>query len=252
MLANCIFTVRAAKYFRKKTCFRSHSNRANAYLYIILTKPKNMIKKIALFATLIMVSISFAARAQAFDEKTKMLTVSIGGADMIHIPTGYTFYTGYYTPLTGEVSVEGEFAVHKYVGVGFYAALGGRGGGFTSRGLGAGLAYSGYYSEFNIPVAAVANFHFYQLIADKTGKESNMKSDALDIYAGVSLGSGIAIHPGYTDYLVNNGVSKTATDILLVTGFDVGIRYWFTPKIGINGEFGWGKTLGRVGVTFAL
>jgi hypothetical protein len=28
---------------------------------------------------------------------------------------------------------------------------------------------SGYSSEFNIPIGVIANFHFYQLIADKVG-----------------------------------------------------------------------------------
>src|SRR5690606_374600 len=84
----------------------------------------------------------------------------------------------WYRPLTGQVNFQGEFGIHEYVGIGFTTGFGGR-----SR-----WNY-GYSGEMNVPIGFVSNFHFYQLIADKSGK--NIHADKLDIYFGGSLGSGV-------------------------------------------------------------
>ncbi len=183
-------------------------------------------------------------KAQAFDNSTKLITLSIGGADMFHIPAGYAYYTGFYSPLTAQVYVQGEFAVHKYVGVGFDVTLGGRPANYGYAGaLGNGGYYTGYRSEFNIAVGGLANFHFYQLIADKTGK--NLHADKLDIYVGLSLGGGVAIHPSDAYY-------KTNLDGLFYVGPQLGVHYFFNDRIGINGEVGFGRTFVSAGVTFKL
>ena len=193
-------------------------------------------------------SSSFNARAQAFDRDTRTITLSLGAADMFHIPLGYYFYNGFYAPFTGELSVEGNFAIHKYVSLGFTVGVGGRAGGYIYY-AGPNPRYAGYYPEFNIPVGFIANFHFYQLIADKASNGGRLHADKLDIYAGLNVGSGIALHPTYVDQF---GASATAIDALFFIGPQVGVNYFFTDNIGINGELGWGKTLARVGVIFRL
>ena len=204
-------------------------------------------KKLQTLVMIVMVSFaSIQTKAQAFDASTKMLTVSIGGADMFHIPAGYTYYTGFYSPLTAEVYFQGEFAVHKYVGVGFNVMLGGRPANYGYNynyitGYGYGF---GYRSEFNMAFGGLANFHFYQLIADKTGK--NIHADKLDIYVGLSLGGGVAIHPSDAYY------PSTNLDGLFYIGPQVGAHYFFNDHIGINAEVGFGKTFVSAGVTFKL
>lgn len=193
----------------------------------------------------LLVLSSISGKAQAFDKSTKMITIAIGGGDMFHIPVGYNYYTGFYEPLTAQLYVQGEFAVHKYVGVGFDFTLGGRPSnyGYSGYGYYYGNGY-GYQSEFNIAAGALANFHFYQLIADKTHKK--LHADKLDIYAGLSTGLGMAIHP--SSYYN----SETNIDVLFYIGPQVGVHYFFNPHIGINGEFGFGKTFISAGVTFKL
>ena len=208
-------------------------------------------KKLQTLVMVVMVVfISLQTSAQAFDKGTKLITISIGGANMFHVPiannsdgygTGY-FYNGWYSPITGEISVQGEFAVHKYVGVGFNVGLGGRG---SNYGIGSGFYYSGFRSEFNVAFGAVGNFHFFQLIADKTGK--NIHADKLDVYVGLNMGSGVAIHPANSNYGWN-----TDFDALFFIGPQVGVHYYFTDKIGINGELGYGKTFASAGITFKL
>lgn len=198
--------------------------------------------------TLVMIAVlsltGLQTRAQAFDNGTKLLTISIGGADMFHIPAGYSYYTGFYSPLTAQLYFQGEFAVHKYVGVGFNATIGGRPNSFGYGGVYGYGYYTGYRSEFNIAVGGLANFHFYQLIADKTGK--NLHADKLDIYVGLSVGGGAAIHPSDAYY------NSTNLDGLFYIGPQVGVHYFFNDRVGINGEVGFGKTFVSGGVTFKL
>jgi hypothetical protein len=202
-------------------------------------------KKLFTVVSILLISfVSIESKAQAFDQSTKLITLSIGGADMFHIPAGYSYYSGFYEPLTAQIYFQGEFAVHKYVGVGFNVTLGGRPGndGYNYAGL-YGYDY-GYRSEFNIAAGGLANFHFYQLIADKTGK--NIHADKLDIYVGLSVGGGLAIHP--SDHIYPG----TNIDGLFYIGPQAGIHYFFTDRIGINGELGFGKTFISAGVTFKM
>ena len=203
--------------------------------------------------TLVMIAVvsfsSLQTQAQAFDKSTKQLSIGLGVADMWHFALWdknvYTYYKSF-APITGQLSVQGEFAVHKYIGVGFNVGIGGRARSAYTLGLGLANTW-GYPSEFNIPIGAIANFHFYQLIADKTGKGSKLHSDKLDIYAGVNLGSGIAIHPADNYYFYTTQISA-----LLWAGPHVGVNYFFTEKIGVKGEIGYGKTLVNAAITFKL
>jgi hypothetical protein len=124
-----------------------------------------------------------------------------------------------------------EFGIHKYVGLGFTTGIGGR----------AGLGY-GYLGEVNVPIGMVTNFHFYQLIADRTGK--NIHADQLDIYAGMSIGSGIA----FTYY-----TNENARVVPMVWGGPhAGIRWHFAPRVALNAEVGFGKSVVNAGFSFKL
>jgi hypothetical protein len=219
-----------------------------------LKLPARLKKGLGLLLVIITsINLSFG---QAFDENTKILSLGLGGSDMYHIPAGYNAYyrNSYFAPITGEVTLQGEFAVYKYVGVGFSAGFGGRaaGGAAFVPGLGyvGTVYYSGYYAEFNMPIAVIANCHFYQIIADKISNGSKLHADKLDIYAGINLGSGFAIHPGYTDAVT--GEKKTAIDALAYGGLQAGARYYFKPKMAAFAEVGWGKTWINGGITFKL
>ena len=205
-----------------------------------------MKKLLTVLTILLSLTAGVRVNAQAFDNSTKQITAFIGGADLFHIPVGYNFNSFIY-PTTFEAGAEGEFAVHKYIGVGFVAELGGRGNKSIYSGYLGGYYYNTFYSEFNLAVGGVANFHFYQLIADNASGGSSMLADKIDVYAGLNIGTGFAIHPAE-----NAGPANTVGDVLFFVGPQVGMHYFFTPTIGINGELGWGKTWARVGVTFKL
>jgi len=131
---------------------------------------------------------------------------------------------------SGTLSVQAEFGVHDYVGVGITTGIGGR----NYRGAGnGGVLY--------VPIGIVANFHFYQLIEDKSSKD--IHGDKLDIYAGLNVGSGLAVN------LVKNNNSVNG---LLFVGPQVGVKYFFKPKIGVYAEIGYGKSIMEAGVSFKL
>ena len=194
-------------------------------------------KKI-LYTIAILLITGFGAQAQAWQRDSKVLALGFGASEFFHIDNYYynngpgrgPYYHNWYSPVTGQINFQGEFGVHKYVGVGFTTGLGGRGG-----------WYYDYAGELNIPIGLIVNFHFYQLIADKTGK--SIHADKLDIYAGANLGSGLAMifYPGATRIVP-----------LAFGGPHVGVRYYFTKKVGVNGELGWGKSIINVGFVFKL
>ena len=181
-------------------------------------------------------------QAQAWEKGTKVLGIGIGGSSFFHIDNGNLMPQ----QITGQLNFQGEFGVHDYVGVGFTTGIGGRGP--YSGGLGY-YGYYGYYGgyyyyaskgEVNVPVGVLANFHFYQLIADKTGKD--IHADKLDVYAGLNVGSGVA-----AVFYAN----ETRIVPLAFGGVQVGARYYFTDKFGVNLEVGYPKIV-HGGIVFKL
>ena len=173
-------------------------------------------------------------KAQAWQKDSRVLSLGVGASDFYHLD-GY-YYGGtrinrtWYSPLTGQINFQGEFGVHKYVGLGFTTGVGGRGP----------WAYD-YSGELNIPIGFVVNFHFYQLIADNVTRD--IHADKLDLYFGANLGSGVA----FAFYPNTSRVVPMAFG-----GLQFGLRYYFAPNVGINGEFGWGKSIVNVGFVFKL
>jgi hypothetical protein len=212
---------------------------------------KKVFKTILLTAVIATTVLSTKAQDNAFEKGNTLVTLGIGGSSMFHIPANYSYgygYSGLYNPATGLLSVQAEWGIHKYVGLGLTAGFGGgtgyAGGWYGRYGYGYGYG-STYGAEFNVAVGIIANFHFYQLIADKVSKD--IHADKLDVYAGLNLGSGVAIHPNST-----NGNGDVAIDALAFGGPQVGARYYFTPKIAANLELGYGKTFVNGGITFKL
>ena len=176
------------------------------------------------------------ASAQAWQRNSKVISLGFGASQFFHFDNYYYKNSNdgrnrsWYWPITGQLNVQGEFGVHKYLGLGFTTGVGGRGR-YGNNNTG----------EFNIPIGVIFNFHFYQLIADKKSKAKH--ADKLDMYFGASAGSGIAI-AYYKDF-------RRARPIGF-GGVHYGIRYYFNDKIGINGEFGFGKSLANIGVVFKI
>jgi hypothetical protein len=175
------------------------------------------------------------ANAQAWQRNSKIIAVGLGLSDFFHLDDYYyknfAPKRGFYNPMTGQINVQMEFGIHQYVGLGFTTGVGGRSG-----------WGNGYSGEVNFPIGFICNFHFYQLIADRIAK--NIHADELDIYAGLSVGSGLA----YTYY---DDASRRLVP-LAFGGIHAGVRWFFAPRMGLNAEIGFGKSLVNFGMVFKL
>jgi hypothetical protein len=195
---------------------------------------KKILIIILMFATITLASNSMYA--QAWQRHSKVISLGFGASQFFHFDNYYyknandARVRSWYWPITGQLNVQGEFGIHKYLGLGFTTGVGGRGR-YGNNNIG----------EFYIPIGVIFNFHFYQLIADRKSKAKH--ADKLDMYFGASAGSGIAI-AYYKDLRRVRPIG--------FGGLCYGIRYYFNDKIGINGEFGWGKSLANVGLVFKI
>lgn len=179
-------------------------------------------------------ALSQFSHAQAWEANSRIFSVGIGASQFYHLDR---YYYGdsrninhTYSPVTVQLNLQGEFGVHKYLGLGFTTGIGGR-----------GHLRHDYVGEFNVPIGMVFNFHFYQLIADKSAK--NIHADKLDMYFGISGGSGIAV----AYYTFSTRVLPMAFG-----GAHLGIRYYVTPGLGLNLEAGMGKSIVNAGLAFKL
>lgn len=200
-----------------------------------------------------MLSLFIAANfsfGQAFEGK---------GSKTLQLGLGYNVHTTYFaergnfngiegvrTSSYGGFNLQYEIGIHQYVGLGIFAALEGTPNLTNSY-------YSYFYNNntkayagFAIPVGFVANFHFLQLIADKTNKSF---ADKMDVYAGLSVGAGpsfaIVKSPHKNHIEPNSGP-------LVYFGANVGIRYYPKSNFGIFSELGYGKTVAQFGVIFKM
>ena len=87
-------------------------------------------------------------------------------------------------------------------------------------GVGLGFTSSGGGTMLSIPIMAKVAWH------------PNFEVKNLDLYYAIKMGLAIGIWAGAPD-----GWKKAGAGFAF--GTDIGIRYFFTPKFGINGEVGW-------------
>lgn len=69
----------------------------------------------------------------------------------------------------------------------------------------------------------------------------------LDTYAGIPLGFGLCMN----NHDANEGF-HTPIPLYPYFGFFLGVLYFFTPEIGVNGEFGYNSTYANIGLVFKL
>ncbi len=152
--------------------------------------------------------------------------------------SGLNIHSGlkFTTPLP-QFNFKAEFAVHRYWGLGII--------GSTSEGKSYNYTNDHTTSTiFNADAGVFTNFHFYQLIADKTGQHKKMLSDKLDVYVGGGL---------FYRYQIENipGIIVQKSN-LIMPDFHMGVRYQITSMVGIYGELGVGQSIFNTGVIFKL
>jgi hypothetical protein len=71
--------------------------------------------------------------------------------------------------------------------------------------------------------------------------------EGLDTYGGIPLGIGFCAH-GWKEYEASGGYTPVYPSL----GIFFGASYFFTPSIGINGEFGYNTTYANIGMIYKI
>ncbi len=142
---------------------------------------------------------------------------------------------GYYYAGGIPVLASLELAVTDAISVGPYV-------GFTAWSQNfSGFGYSWKYSYVFIDFGARGSYHF--------SKHLELNTDKLDLYGGAFLGYVVTSQT----YDGPNTVTQTNNyGSGLRGGIFAGVRYYFSPKFGVNGEVGYGIVPLLAGVTFRL
>lgn len=204
----------------------------------MINKLNFAIRVFVLFVLTLQTGNSFS---QAFGGKgTKQFLLGLG------LTQHYTIYPengkgpkGTSTPLYGSINAQLEFGIAKYVGIG--GSLGFEFANNLSGGLSGGNTFlpgvlsNSSFRSIGIPISVFGNFHFLQLIADKTEEDFAQK---MDVYAGLSFGSG----PAFA--IAKSGSKNFGNDVgfLAFGGPHVGFRYFPSSSIGVYVEAGYGKS----------
>jgi hypothetical protein len=69
--------------------------------------------------------------AQSWEKNSKVFSVGVGASQFYHLDNFYYSdsrnFNHWYSPVTLQFNIQGEFGIHKYVGIGFTTGFGGRG-----------------------------------------------------------------------------------------------------------------------------
>lgn len=129
---------------------------------------------------------------------------------------GFGRFGGYYGIGGLGLLVNVDGAVHPYASVGGYMGF---------------VGYPRNKSSFGVGFGVRGVFHIYQLISDK----ANTKVDPskLDFYTTLHLGG--ILYAGSKNSFEGKGYQAGGVKF----GWGLGVRYYFTDRIGINSEIGW-------------
>ncbi|MHB8402716.1 MAG: hypothetical protein ACYDCN_11955 [Bacteroidia bacterium] len=190
---------------------------------------------------------SSSSGEKCFDENTRILNVGIGFGGGNYYASAYNG-PGYSYRVSPAFSITYEQAIKKkvgpgYIGVGGY--LGYQGSSITENYYYDNNGYTGNYYSTNrwtdIMVAARGAYHWDVVCAKKA-----------ELYAGALIGLRIQTwryttsnpDPNYRNYYSSNGSVFPTFDIF------VGGRYYFTNKIAVFAEVGYGISYITGGISF--
>lgn len=139
-----------------------------------------------------------------------------------------------------------DYGVHENVSVGLYLAYTQAKYKWVGNDWHQGNYYTYSYTyKYKFYIAGVRGaYHFGDLIGE----------EKLDVYAGLMLGNAF-LRRTYTyedPYKTRAEYYNDSYDGGFVLGLYGGGRYFFSDKIGVYGEFGWGVTYGNIGLTIKL
>ena len=173
-------------------------------------------KKFALF---ILALVAFQFSNAQVEEGDIMISLGVGLSPSFYSGSGYESSL---PPL----ELTGEYRLNENIGVGAFL-------GYAS----AEYRQAGFGFDYNYILGGVlGNYHF-------------VNKENLDVYAGAKLG-----YVSISSEAVGTAGLFTASSEAsgLLYGGQVGARYWFSDKFGVNAEVGYGVALVKAGLTLKI
>lgn len=170
----------------------------------------------SVLSSLMVALLAMTTHAQSFEKGDKLLNVGVG--------LGSQFLASGAKGMP-PVGLSFEVGVSDKISVGAY-------GGYASAKLDWGFGGEWKYSY--ILAAARGSYHF------------DFNVENLDPYVGAMLGYNIA------SVKVNNDTPAGASAGGVLWGAHAGARYYFSPKVGVFGEVGYGVAWLNLGLAFKL
>jgi hypothetical protein len=188
---------------------------------------KNPIKYIAF---ILLCASHSLTQAQAFDQNNIMMSLGLGLASypttaISPAPEKYPMLHArpVISSVRPQLQFRTQFGVQRYISIGVMTTY--------DRGLNLyNPVTKKRYDEVNIRLATTADFHFYQLIADRMCNSGKLHADRWDIYAGFTLGTDLRIDQ-------TAGVRPVYQNKLYM-GLHIGVRYRINQHWGIYAEAG--------------
>ena len=113
-------------------------------------------------------------------------------------------------------------------------------------GLGALAGYATSKEELRLYPGNYYTYNFILLAARGTYHWFPGQNDKIDTYAGVTIGYNIVSHK-YSGFANATDISQKSA---MLGGMFAGIRYFITPRLGINAEFSYGVSAVSIGGSF--
>ena len=113
--------------------------------------------------------------------------------------------------------------------------------------------YAGYYSYKTENVAGlnIYGWKYKNLLLGFRGALHYEFVRNLDTYIGAMLGYNFSSASYYSTNNYQTDTTKASANVFDLAAF-LGVRYYFSPKFAVFGEFGYGISPARLGVTFKL
>lgn len=193
--------------------------------------------KTLIIAITIIASLSSNAQSLAFDKGKTVVTIGYGVPNLARVGLRFVYgaYPGYSVSGFGPFLVKGDYGILKNLGVG--AVIGYSSTKLSYNETNGYYDNNGYYQNYtyqesllwtSLSIGAHANYHF-------------VRKEKIDVYVGGGLGytlHNIKYSNNDPYYYQNNNSYVAYNPNAIFYAVTIGMRYYFTPNIGIYAEGG--------------
>lgn len=189
-----------------------------------------------LIALMIITTSSLNAQDASFEKGTTVVTVGYGVPNLSRVGLRliYGTYTGYDVKGFGPILIKGDYGILKNLGVGAIIGYSNTKLSYTdtdyyydNNGYAHAYSYQESLTWSSLSLGGHANYHF-------------VRKEKLDVYVGAGLGYTInnLVYSNNDPYYGGTRTYATYNPSSIFYAATIGLRYYFTPNIGVYAEAG--------------